>query len=522
MIGICNLVSIYISKSYFKIRRKISKIPFIYSLYRSVSFFRSLESKLSSIIGYENKFIIENVKYIDNSEEMELKELLDKKLYQEFLDRIDVISEKNALFGRKILVGILNASAFLSSWKTFDKVFWIELKIMSFNAMRSDSSLIKHEYQEFFESLVLILIQNARLEDALRALYLIDLIDSKLRSQILIQLLNFIQAEELEVTRRGKEISSRNSNSEINQVASIVWGKRYIDDFMNYNVRSMLASGNMPSLKKHGLLIHSIVTTPEGKEYIQNHEVFKDLLQVAQVEFFCFPEKFLGLFKGEHGPDTWSYMLYGILDHINIFFARSLKANLFLIPVDSIVANPSFANMRRYIVEEGYDCCGGANLVAERDSFTNALKIQYHEKTAIEISTKDLSSLALKHPHNYITTQLVHDKNKNFGKHAREVFWLTEGGINVHSIYTHPLATSAKRICGDYILPFSWVDFLLPVRLFPNENEFAKYKIIDNAEEAYINNFAPASREYETTGRAFDPADFAAAHIYSYPIHRFM
>jgi SAM-dependent methyltransferase len=323
------------------------------------------------------------------------------------------------------------------------------------------------------------------------------------------------------VIRRGQAIRQANPDVEINQVGSVVWGEKYLDAFMNFNVRSMLADGNMPALRRHGVLVHSIVTTDSGRQYILNHPVYKALARVADVQFFCFPEALLELFRGEHGPDKLSYLLYGILDHTNLFFARGLGGNLFLIPVDAVVAGPSFTNMRRYL-EEGYDCCGAGNLVSERESFLPALERRFAGETAIDIDTFSLASLALQHPHHYITSQLIHDGNRDFGRHPRELFWPIKGGIAVHSIYTHPLAVSGRRLARKFIMPYAWADFLLPARLFPEPAEFDRYKIIDNAAEAYIGNFAPASRTYMTTGRPFHPEDFVHAHLHSYPIHRHM
>ncbi len=513
---------IYISKSYLFIRRSLSKVPFIYALYCRSNLLRTTEKSFSSLLGALGGSFRKgkNIR-LSKEDQQRLQYLLSEKRYRDFLYLANNMAAGGCLFGGNMVMELLYASALLKSWRLFDKALLPELKIIAFDAIRETSLIIKNDCQLFLEEVALILIQNSRISDALKVLYLIELIDSKPRYDTLINLLNFIQSEDAEIVRRSETITIQCSEEEINLVGSIVWGKKYLDDFMNYNVRSMLASGNMPALKAHGLLVHSIVTTPEGKEFIENHAVYAELSKVAQVEFFCFPEKCLGLFTGEDGPDKWSYMLYGILDHINILFARSLKANLFLIPVDSIVANPSFTNMHRYL-KEGYDCCGAGNLVAERDSFLKALKDTYGVTGALEIKTKDLASLALKHPHNYITSQLVHDQNKSFGKHAREIFWPVPEGIVVHSIYTHPLATSARRICSDYVMPFSWVDFLLPVRMFSDADEFPKYKIIENAEEAYINNFAPASRVFEVTGRAFSPNDFVAAHTYSHPIHHSM
>ena len=374
-----------------------------------------------------------------------------------------------------------------------------------FPAMRAHVMAISAENPNCAADLVHGLLEDAaiamleveRLETSLRFLYLAELVQPNKSYAGLIALLHHIRSVAPEVVRRGQALAHRYSDVEINQVGSIVWGATYLDAFMKYNVRSMLAEGNMPALRRHGIVVHSIVTTESGREYILGHPVYQQLARVAQVEFLCFPEALLDLFKGEHGPDKLSYLLYGILDHTNLFFARGLGGNLFLIPVDSVVASPSFASMRRYL-EEGYDCCGAGNLVAEREQFLPALDRRYGDVGVIDIDTRTLASLAFEHGHHYVRSQLIHDGNQDFGRHPRELFWPVPGGIAAHSIYTHPLAISKRRLIRQFAMPYAWVDFLLPVRLFSDPAEFDRYKIIEDATEAYINNFAPASRTYAT------------------------
>jgi len=463
----------------------------------------------------KEKFMIEG---IENHHLAELKmvyKLIAKKNYIEASKRGKVLAEEG-IYNANFLINMINATLEIGDCDGVMKSFYPLLQDIYFDKDNDKKSKLVLQEYSLVKEVAIKIMEEGRLDDALKFLNLFEK-----ENALLISLLQTVKSLIVEAEKEGKIISDNNKNKEINQIASVVWGEKYIESFMSHNVRSMLAKGNIPALKEKGSVIHSIVTTPSGKELIEKHPVFAELSNYAKVEFFCFPESLVKLAQNNSDPDQIFYLLYGALDHVNIFFARSLKSNLFLIPVDSIVANPSFKNMRSYL-DQGYDCCGAGNLVAESEGFLSELDEKYGTSGDLTISTKDLATLALKHPHHYITSQLIHDKNKDFGRYPRELFWPTKGGVYVHSIYTHPLVVSAERITSDYKMPFKWVDFLLPARLFQNKEAFDHYKIIDNAEEAYINNYAGKGRKFETTGRAFKIKDFVEAHLYSHPIHRHM
>lgn len=514
----------FFGRAYIILRLRLANIALIRNIYSKYSFLQRLDHYIVAVIESSTLFMETPVNVsaaLSKRLVGEVQELLEKRQFEKALEKGRALHASGAIINSYMLVRLTQETAKQGYWKIFDEVLLPSFKRLAFHVEQGTVDCHKNKFLAAVEDASMILLENARLQSCANLVMLAEMVAPRPVFRSFVFLLNFIQSAEMEAIARGQSIRDQHPSKEINQIASIVWGETYIQAFMQYNVRSMLAKGNMPALQQKGLLIHSIVTTERGKKQIMAHPAFVLLEQCAQVEFFCFPESLLDMSKGDKNPDKFSYLLYGILDHINLFFARGLRANVFLIPVDSIVANPSFTNMRRYL-EEGFDCCGAGNLVAEREAFLPALDAAYGSSPVIEVDTRSLATTALKHPHHYIVSQLIHDNNKDFGRHPRELFWPTDGGILVHSIYTHPLAISARAICKDVPLPFKWVDSLLPPRLFSSPKDFPRYKIIENAEEAYINNFAPADRKYETTGRAFNAYDFALAHTYSYPVHRYM
>jgi hypothetical protein len=319
-----------------------------------------------------------------------------------------------------------------------------------------------------------------------------------------------------EVSRlRGEAYRARHPDGDIFVLGCIVWGEEYVGNFLRYNLRSMLSAGNLPALQEQGRVVCSIVTDAQGELLIRRHRVFRELCAVADVEFTIIPDAIMGILARGHHVQNF-YILYGMLDHCSIYYAQGASAHLFMIPVDAIVADGSLCNMANYR-HEGYECCGGGNIVAETESFLPALDRLYGDDGPIRISTEDLATLAVEHAHHYFRSQVIAVENVDFGKHPRELFWPVTGGVEIHSVFIHPLFTSASGLAKYRRKHFANIDYGMIPRMFSNPRAI---KIIDDPRQAYVNNFTARSRLYETTGRGFIVEDFLSCHNYTYPVQK--
>jgi len=63
-------------------------------------------------------------------------------------------------------------------------------------------------------------------------------------------------------------------------------------------------------------------------------------------------------------------------------------------------------------------------------------------------------------------SQIVAVENEDFGKHPREIFWPVDGGIEIHSVFIHPLFTSASGLAKYSRKHFANVDYGMIPRMF--------------------------------------------------------
>ncbi len=314
--------------------------------------------------------------------------------------------------------------------------------------------------------------------------------------------------------QRGVAYRTLHPDGDIFTMGCIVWGEEYVGNFLRYNVRSMLSPGNLPALRAQGRIVCSIVTDADGEQRMRQHPVFAELSAIADIEFTIIPPEVIGILANGHRVPHF-YVLYGMLDHCSIYFAEGAKSHLFMIPVDAIVADGSLNNMANYR-HEGYECCGGGNIVAETESFLPALDDRFGDEGSITITTEELATLAVTHAHHYFRSQVIASENLDFGKHPRELFWPIAAGVEIHSVFIHPLFTSVAGLSRYKRKHFANIDYGMIPRLFSDP---APIKIMD-PRQAYVNNFTAAGRRYETTGRPFTVEDFLSCHNYTYPVQK--
>lgn len=327
--------------------------------------------------------------------------------------------------------------------------------------------------------------------------------------------LDFCAYEYALCRQRGEAYRARNPDEDIFTLGCIVWGEEYVRNFLRYSVRSMMSENNLPALRSQGRLVFSIVTDAAGEAQIRRDPAFAQLTSLGDVVFITMPEVITTTLRSGHLVRNF-YILYGMLDHCSIYFAQGAFSHLYMIPVDAIVADGSLTNMASYRLE-GFECCGGGNIVANTETFLPALEERCGHDGPITLTTEELASLAVQHAHHYFLSQIIAEENRDFGKHPRELFWPAEGGVEIHSVFIHPLFTSASGLAKYSRKHFANIDYGMIPRMFSGAGPI---KIIDDPRKAYVNNYTAANRLYETTGRPFAPEDFMRSHDWSYPVQK--
>jgi hypothetical protein len=297
-------------------------------------------------------------------------------------------------------------------------------------------------------------------------------------------------------------------------VGSIVWGRDFTDKFTTYHLPSLLAAGNIPGLARRRKVIHSIVTTETDRQRILASPAFKRLEQCAEVAFTCFPESFLGERERQQYP---FYQFLGLLDHLNVFLATALGAELYLLPPDIVLSRDSLSNLSRRLAR-GAAACSVAGVECDPDALRQWLDARPRGPAGeLELAANEQFDFAIATPDVYARSLIMNAENGTFCAHPRELVWPHADGVSVQSIFMHPVAISARMMVRSFSPQYENVDYALLPRLLQGD---ASLEVLADPREMAIAQFgAPAGREEFLEG-GFSLEAFINAHRYNYAVHR--
>jgi len=296
-------------------------------------------------------------------------------------------------------------------------------------------------------------------------------------------------------------------------IGSLVWGKSFIDNFLNYHVPSLLAPGNIPALVAKRRVIWSIVTTEPDRAIMLANPIFRSLSDQVQVEFTCFDKSLID--ECEQAGFNF-YWFYGMLDHVSIDLARKAAAGIFLLPPDTILSQ-SFLSTLNSAIEGGADCCSVGYIEAEKGGLLKALDVRRHQDGHIALEGSALLDLAACHMTNHFRSLIMDIGNISFCRHPRELIWPIEGGFVMHALFVHPVAISARVMSRPFHPNYENVDYALMPRILQDDGKLA---VIQDATRATAAHFSPLERAGAYADGGFSLRRFLAAHDHDYSVHR--
>jgi len=166
-----------------------------------------------------------------------------------------------------------------------------------------------------------------------------------------------------------------------------VWGKAYVQLYLEVVIPAQLASRNLPSFQNESGTRYVIFTTREDMETIQSSPVFKVLSATVPVAF-----EFVDIsFTGNH-------------DRMSNCFRRGISianaagsAVVFLTP-DIVFADGSFETIKR-LADSGHDVVFIPAIRTLKYAVANALRDKFYKDQRIEIFSRDLMRVALDNLH---------------------------------------------------------------------------------------------------------------------------
>jgi hypothetical protein len=209
-----------------------------------------------------------------------------------------------------------------------------------------------------------------------------------------------------------------------------VWGPRHVQSFIDLNVPSLLANGNIPAFGAEIDTTYIIYTPETDRLTIESSSAFRRLREFIRIEFRELSENDIGAPIDTHNR-IWRR---GIDD------ATAAETFILFMPPDVIWSNGSLAHLASLISAGKHAIFANWHLRVVSESFVPAFRLAHRpdENDAIAVDARSLVRLSIEHAHPMVAAHM-HD-SPFFPHHPEMIFWrIEQEGLLMHVLALAPL-----------------------------------------------------------------------------------
>lgn len=245
-----------------------------------------------------------------------------------------------------------------------------------------------------------------------------------------------------------------------------VWGKQYMNMLLNYCLPSLLTEGNLPALCKARQPIFYIHTNPEGMRLLEQAPAIEKIRTLGVlVEYRMINEALVERFDDDA---RFKYWHLGMVQSLDLYFAKSLGADFHLLLPDTIYSDCHFAGILN-AVSRGHKVVTRLGLSTRMEGICPEIE-RYRHNDIIQIPAGDLAALSVRHIHSASWSWIA--TNKDMTTELPNVYMIAwEGKDTLHMLAAHQtilyldheiISTIPKRF---YMTLDSELDKIVPVDL---------------------------------------------------------
>jgi len=260
-----------------------------------------------------------------------------------------------------------------------------------------------------------------------------------------------------------------------------VWGHRFVRQFLEFGLRTMLAPGNVPALAEMLPCEFIILTGYEDEPYLRQHPTFRALSAVCKVDI----RRIDHLITGTNYSTT-----------ITLAYAEAIRAEgpaltdtcFFLLVSDYIVADGAFRNVLKRVIEGASGIQVGNFQVAEQDAMPWLQDQLLASPGALSLSPRALMRWALSHLHPATVGNIVnYPLNNNI--HTNRLFWRVDGEALIGRFYLMHMICIRPEL-EDFVIGAS-CDYSFIPEMCPSGN----VEIVADSDEYLVIEMQPRDHE---------------------------
>lgn len=270
-------------------------------------------------------------------------------------------------------------------------------------------------------------------------------------------------------------------------VISVVWGREYLDLFLNTCLPTQLGEGNVSALPPGSR--YRIMTRAADVDEIQRHGMVQALarvipLDVVAVKAFEEGERGNGSSRGDR-----RFELVTECNRIGIRDAITAGAAVLLPSPDYVMSANTFeAIVRRH--RQGYRAVVCIGLRLEKEGFLRS--IEASGRPPVASSSRELVRMAM--PHLHAHTRSMFADARTFNTYPLGVYWrIGSDGLLGRSFHVHPIMVDPMRPSA---MPKLTIDSGYLVHACP---DFTRVHVVTDSDEFIVFELTEANRSFRCT-----------------------
>lgn len=198
--------------------------------------------------------------------------------------------------------------------------------------------------------------------------------------------------------------------------STVVWGPWHVGAFLDVNLPSLLAPGNLPAFAARHRVIYRIFTSPRDVERIISSPAFKQARALVSIELIECPV------DNAESPIAMHHLLW----RRSIDEARAAGAMILFVPPDVIWADGSYAHVAE-LAAQGKRAIFMTYVRVTQETCVPEVRRRFASPASpvINASSRELVDVALRHIHPLTITYMRH--SPNFPVHPEFVLWPVPG-----------------------------------------------------------------------------------------------
>ena len=211
-----------------------------------------------------------------------------------------------------------------------------------------------------------------------------------------------------------------------------VWGERYVNMLINYCLPSLLTEGNLYALCKERQPVMFINTDSKSQSLIEQSDIIRRIRSIGVVVHYRMLDESLIKLIAEN--PNFNYWHLGMMQSLDLYIAKALRADYHLLLPDQIYAESFFVGVLR-AASRGHKAITRLGLSTCMEVICPAVE-PYRKNLGIAIPARDLASLAVTNVHSASASWIATGKDIAVEMpNACMIVW--EGKDTLHMLSPH-------------------------------------------------------------------------------------